>query len=507
MTAGRELTARQPRLRRGLREVTTLRGLTALALGTLLTGCAMFPPQPLPQRSPLAADRLGLSGAALQSAPDAWWRTLGDDQLDALMDQALSGNPSLAEADSRWQAAVAQAAGARAMQLPAARLTGREMRLKVPDGFGPYLLGGRSVWLGNLGAVLSWNPDLAGEHAAQTSAARNLAHAAELDRANARLLLTGAVTEAYLDLDRAYALEDIAADTEAQRERILEITRRRLSAGLDTRVELREAEGALPQAQVALLQARAEEALARHELAALVGRGADAYAGIQRPHLQAAAVLPLPAALPINLLVRRPDIIAARARIAAADADRRAARAAFYPSINLSALAGFASVSVTQLIGAQSFGYGAGPALSLPIFDAGRLRAQYRGAEADLGDAVAAYDQTVLGAVHQAADQLTQIDALGAQLQQQSQWLADAQEAYRLDEERYRAGLASYLSVLNAETEVFDARRQSVELTSARAVARIRLLVAVGGSFQAPAAGLAGAAPRLASLSSTPRAR
>ena len=193
-----------------------------------------------------------------------------------------------------------------------------------------------------------------------------------------------------------------------------------------------------------------------------------------------------------------------RARIAAADADKRAARAAFYPSINLSALAGFASVSITQLIGARSFGYGAGPALSLPIFDAGRLRAQYRGAEADLDAAVATYDQRVLGAVRQTADQLTQINALNAQLQQQAQWLADAQEAYRLDEERYRAGLASYLSVLNAETEVFNARRQSVELANARAVARISLLVAVGGSFRSPAAATPGAALTLASASSTP---
>lgn len=476
--------------------------MTLPGLAALLAGCAMVPPQQPAQRSPLKADRLGLSGAPLQRAPEAWWRALEDAQLDALMDEALSGSPTLAEANARWQAAVAQAAGARSAQLPAARLSGGETRLKVPQGFGPYLLGGKSVWFGNLGAVLSWNPDLAGEHAAQTAAARSLAQAAELGRDNARLLLTGALSEAYLDLNRAYELEDIAADTQAQRKRILEITRRRVAAGLDTRVELREAEGALPQAQVALLQARAEEELARHELAALAGRGADLYASIHRPQLNAAAVLPLPAALPINLLARRPDIIAARARIAAADADKRAARAAFYPSINLSALAGFASVSITQLIGASSFGYGAGPALSLPIFDAGRLRAQYRGAEAHLDAAVATYDQTVLGAVHQAADQLTRIDALGAQLQQQAQWLADAQEAYRLDEERYRAGLASYLSVLNAETEVFNARRQSVELANARAVARISLLVAVGGSFQSPAAAGRAAASTLASASS-----
>jgi NodT family efflux transporter outer membrane factor (OMF) lipoprotein len=464
-----------------------VRGAAGLALTGLLGGCALLPPHPGPQPAPLAADRLGLAGQAIQPAPENWWHAFGDPQLDTLMSEALGGSPTLAQATARWQAALAEAASAQSAQRPAARLSASERRLKVPQGFGPYLLGGHSVWLGHLGAVLSWDPDLGGERADESAAAHRLAQAARLDRANARLLLTGAVAEAYLNLDRAYALEDIAADARAQRERILQITRRRLGAGLDTRVELREAEGAVPQAQLALLQARAEEALARHELAALTGQGASAYQSIRRPHLDARAVLPLPAALPINLLARRPDVIAARERVAAADAGRRAARAAFYPSINLSALAGFASVSFSQLIGARSFGYGAGPALSLPLFDAGRLQAQYRGAQAGLDAAVAGYDQTVLEAVRQVADQLSQIRSLGAQLQQQAQWLGASEDAYRLDEERYRAGLASYLSVLNAETGVFEARRQSVALANARASARVALLVAVGGSFEASA--------------------
>ncbi len=145
------------------------------------------------------------------------------------------------------------------------------------------------------------------------------------------------------------------------------------------------------------------------------------------------------------------------------------ARAAFYPSINLSALVGFASVSLSNLISAETLGYGAGPALTLPIFDGGRLRAQYRGAQAELGQAVASYDDTVLGAVHAGgrpahADRLAGRPAAAA-----AQWLDAAQEAYRLDEERYRAGLASYLSVLDAQSDVFNARRSGVELQNQRA--------------------------------------
>jgi NodT family efflux transporter outer membrane factor (OMF) lipoprotein len=453
------------------------------ALLALLAGCATPPPRQAPP-APLAATALGLHGQPVQPADDRWWKSLGDPQLDALMEQALSGNPGLAQARARLQVAQAQADAAHAGQLPAAKFSTGTTGVKVPKGFGPYLLGGRGVWFSNFGASAAWNADPWGRQADEVAAARALAHAADLEVEDARLLLSGAVAEAYLDLDRAYALADIAVSTEAQRTRVLQITRSRVASGLDTRVELREAEGALPQARVALLQAQAAQQLARHQLAALTGRGEDVYAGIGRPHLDLRAVLPLPDALPINLLARRPDVIAARARIQAADSTQRAARAAFYPSINLSALVGFASISLGDLISAQSFGYGGGPALSLPLFDGGRLRAEYRGAEAGLAQAVANYDDTVVGAVRQAADQISTIDSLGAQQQQQRQWLDAAQEAYRLDEERYRAGLASYLSVLNAETEVLEARRQAVDLASARAGARISLLVAVGGSFR-----------------------
>ncbi|HEY4975636.1 MAG TPA: efflux transporter outer membrane subunit, partial [Steroidobacteraceae bacterium] len=275
---------------------------------------------------------------------------------------------------------------------------------------------------------------------------------------------------------------------EAQRTNILDIARQRVTAGLDTRVEVREAEGALPQARLALTQARSAQALAVHQLAALAGRGADAYAQVVRPQLTLDAALALPTELPVNLLARRPDVIAARARIDAADAGKRAAKAAFYPNITLSALAGFASFSLTDLISAKSFGYGAGPGLSLPLFDGGRLRAAYRGSEAGLDLAVASYDDTVVRAIHQAADQLTLIDALVAEQAQQRESLTAAEEAYRLAEERYRAGLAGYLTVLNVETEVLNERRQQVDLGASLALARVSLLLALGGSFQSPAA-------------------
>jgi NodT family efflux transporter outer membrane factor (OMF) lipoprotein len=471
---------------------TLIRRLLVMSLCTVLSGAALegcaTPPRESAHNAPLATDALGLHGAAVMSASERWWHQLGDPQLDELIERTLASNPSLAEAGARLQLAQAQADAQHAAQLPSARLSGGETRLKIPSGFGPYLLGGQSVWFGDLGANLSWDADLWGKQRDAVAAARERVQAGRLDIDAASLLLAGAVTQSYIELYRAYAFEDIATRAQAQRGDILSITRERVAAGLDTRVELREAEGAVPQARLEITQAQSAQALARHALAALSARGADAYAGIVRPRLDVEAALPLPAELPLNLLARRPEVIAARLRIEAADADRRAAKAAFYPTVSLSALAGFASVSIKELITAPAFGYGAGAALALPLFDGGRLRAQYRGTEAGLDEAVASYDDTVLSAVRQAADQLTLIDALRSELTQQGESLAAAEDAYRLAEERYRAGLATYLSVLNAETEVLDARRQRVDLTAALALARVSLLLAVGGSFQPPVA-------------------
>src|SRR3984957_2981705 len=255
------------------------------ALAAALCACAT-PPSSRPPGSAMTDAGMGLTGAAVQPAPQGWWNELGDAQLDHLIEDALRDNPGLAQA---------QAAAAHAAQLPAMKLSAGETRLKIPSSFPPAIAGGQTVWAGDLGGVLSWDLDLWGEHADEAAQARALADAAELDIDDARLLLAAALVQSYIDLYRSYALADIADLTEAQRANILNITRERVAAGLDTRVELREAEGALPQARLARTQAQLAESLAIHQLAALGGRGADAYAAIGRPQLNLEAALPLPA--------------------------------------------------------------------------------------------------------------------------------------------------------------------------------------------------------------------
>jgi len=191
----------------------------------------------------------------------------------------------------------------------------------------------------------------------------------------------------------------------------------------------------------------------------------------------------VPTELPINLLARRPDVLSARMTVEAADAGRLAAKAAFYPDVSLRALAGIGAFGLNNLVQWNARGYGAGPVLSLPIFDGGRLRGEYRGSEAQLDGAISIYNDTVLHAVQQTADQLTQLDALANEQRDQQQTLEASEAAYKLAEERYRAGLASYLSVLNAETQVLAARQSMVDILTSQAVARVTVLLAVGGSF------------------------
>jgi NodT family efflux transporter outer membrane factor (OMF) lipoprotein len=455
----------------------------ALALVSCVT-----PPRDL-ERQPMVGDAgLGLSGAVVAPAADGWWRGFDDPQLNRLVDDALRDSPTLAEARARLRAAVAEADAVHAGLLPRANLDASVQRAHAPQNyFIPPPLAGEPSWVGQVGATLSWDLDVWGRRSDDDARARARAQASSLDIDQSRLLLAGAIAQAYVDLYRSYALADIAARAESQRQRIVEITQRRVAAGLDTRLELREAESQLPQARVARAQALAAAELAVHQLAALCGQGAEAYAAVKQPTLNLDAALPLPADLPINLLVRRPDVLAARLQVQAADSQRLAAKAAFYPDISLSAVAGFGAFGLNNLFSWSARGAGGGPMISLPLFDAGRLRAQYRGSEAELDAAVAGYNTTVLQAVQQTADQLTRLDALGRERIDQHLTLEAAEDAYRIGEKRYRAGLAGYLSVLNVETQVLAARRDAVGIMADQAVARVSLLLAVGGSFD-PAA-------------------
>jgi NodT family efflux transporter outer membrane factor (OMF) lipoprotein len=433
----------------------------ALSLSAfLLAGCVAAPPT-TPSQTALKPETLGLSAAPTPQIADAWWKAFRDPQLDSLIDQALAGSPTLAVAMARMREAQAGLSANRAATYPQVSLDGQEERTRFSkDYIIPPPFAGTMRWYGQVGLNLSWSLDFFGKQAAQVDQARATADAASLDAVAARLALSSAVTQAYIALDRAYRVVDVAQATVKQRQGVSGLTHGRVNAGLDTKASDEQALALLALAKEDLVRAQAERDMTVHAIAALIGRGADAYT-IARPKLDDAA-LSLPAALPADLLARRADIAASEARIDAATSGREVAKKAFYPDINLLGAAGFAAIGLSPLLSAGAAQYGVGPAIHLPIFDAGELRAKYAGATADLDEAVASYNESVVTAVKQTSDALTQLSSVQAQTVQQKTALDAAQSSFDLAAKRYHSGLSPQLNVLNAEDILLQARRRSV---------------------------------------------
>jgi NodT family efflux transporter outer membrane factor (OMF) lipoprotein len=428
---------------------------------------------------------VGLQGTAYQAPDSDWWLALDDPQLDRLVQEALARSPGLAGALARVRSAQEQARIVGTSNDPQLAFDTQATREKVSANWifpPPY--GGSTFWDAQLGLNLGWNLDFWGRQAALIEQSQLVAQSAALDAAGMSLLLSSSVAQAYIELARARQLESLVERAGVQRGHLLELTRQRVQAGLDTSVELRGAEANVALVSVEREQARLAQDAAVHALAALTGHGAEAYSLIEAPTLDFARALELPQSLPIDLLAHRPDIAAARTRAEAAQAARAAAKASFYPNVNLAAFAGWNAIGLDRLFDSDSQQFSGTAAIHLPLFDAGRLKAEYRKAGADTDIATATYNEAVLRAVREASDQISRVRSLDQQLADQGRVLEAAESAYHLAEQRYGAGLGNYLVVLNAETQVLSARRQRVNLLADRTLARVALLVALGGSFK-----------------------
>ena len=468
----------------------SMRSLAPLvATALLLAGCVSDPVTSTHEK-PLAAGDVGLSGPATAPRPDdAWWHALHDPQLDQLIATALARNPSLAGSLARVRVAREQANVAGSATKPQVTLDGFEYRQRFSENYifpPPY--GGGTFWEGRLAFNLNWHLDFWGRQAALVEQSGRVADAVALDATTVELMLSSAVAQAYLELARAQRMEQVALQAQTQRGALLDLTNQRVGAGLDSKAELRAAESNLEQSAVDIEQARLAAVMARNALAALTGTSLAAAPALSPPTIDFDLALPVPGALPADLLARRPDVRAALLRIDAATAGRAAARANFYPNIDLVAYAGLSAIGLDEMLQGDSRMWGVGPAIHLPIFDAGRLQAEYRRSGAELDAAIASYNDTVLRAVREAADQSARLRSFELQLDAQQRALKSAEQSYDLAAQRYSAGLTNQVSVLNAETQVLAARRQRTQMLADRTSARIALLVALGGHFsQEPA--------------------
>lgn len=456
----------------------------ALLSVLLLTACVDAPPT-TPQTAEVKQADLGLAGAAAPHAPRDWWKAFNDPQVDRLAASVIANNPTLSGALARMRAAQAELSINRANDRPQLSLNGSEQRTLFSENYIiPPPFAGNYSWYGSLTADLNWNLDFWGKQAALIEKSRDTAIAAALDAEAARLALSGAFAQAYINLLLNYQFGDIADATVAERTEILKITQGRFDAGLENASAVEQAKSLLSIAKADQLRFAAAREMDVHAIAALAGQGANVYQTILRPRPNLDVALPLPSSLPADLLARRPDILAAKARVEAAVKGREAAHADFYPDINLAALVGFQSLGLANLFTGGSFTMGIGPAIHLPIFDAGKLRAQYARSTADLDLAVTDYNGAVVGAIKQTADAMTQVKSLEAQRVQQQDAVVSAERAFRIAEDRYRSGLSTQLPVLTAEATLLQARQALAGVVATGAQQRITLMLTVGGSFE-----------------------
>lgn len=413
-----------------------------------------------------------------------WADQFGDAQLKTLLAEALAGNPTIAQARARLAAAQAYGEAANARTLPRIdagySLTRREYSSTGPVP--PPLAG--SWQTENTGLLsASYDLDLWGKNSQALQAAVSQVQASQADTEFVKLTLNTAIARAYNQLARLYDLRDIAAQEVARREQIDRITASRIATGLDTEVESKTAEADLATSRANLVALDGSILSTRYQLAALLGAGPDRGLAIRRPAMSVGEDVRLPDDLPADLVSRRPDIVAARWRVAATTHEVKEAKAEFFPDINLSAAIGFDALGFGRFLSAASRTTSAGPAIDLPIFDAGALRAQLKGRYAEFDYAVAAYNQTLLDALNDVATQLAQIRSSDAQLADAQTAQQDARTADQLAITQYRTGLTNQLTVLDADVTLLNADQSVANVQMNRRDQQIELASALGGGY------------------------
>ncbi len=467
----------------------TLKPLAALTLTAWLGACAIIPPDS--QVALHDASRATLPGGTTLTGthwPEAgWWHRYQDPQLDTLVAAALKDNPGMALAAARLKQAEARLAGVEASDGVNLVLGGNATRQLYPEhDIYPPPLGG--TWRNNGKVQLSatWDVDWWGRNRAAISAAVGEREASRADQAAATQSLASSVAQSYFswlgDEARLSVVKRQADVVAAQ----LAVTTRRVAAGLESSSALEAGREDLAGVRAALAALDANCRRDREALRALVGGDATLVAGLQARDLPAAAAA-MPTSLGLTLLARRPDLVAARWRVESSISSTRADEAAFYPDINLSAFFGFSSIGLDNLLEASSRNPGISAAFTLPIFDSGRLKSRLGVSRSQRDAAVAQYNQTLLNAVQEVADQGLALQGLLQQKRQQTLALEAARAQQQAVSRRHASGIADRQTLLRAELPVLKENDQLLQVNKALLLSDVALTKALGGGYQAPA--------------------
>ncbi|MCW7539582.1 efflux transporter outer membrane subunit [Aquabacterium sp. A7-Y] len=464
-----------------------MKAAPAALAAALLAGCAVGPDYRRPEMSLPAAYPADAAAVTAAGVPpvvsSSWWTQFGDPQLDTLVDTALARNTDLQQAVARVEQAEALVTQARAAQWPGVDLGGSAGRARSSETTG--LPGGGSV--GNsfrLAASTAFELDFWGRLRRASEAARAQALASGYAREVVRQTVAGLTAQSYFTLralDEQIALTRETLKTREEGVRILGI---RLKGGASARLDLDQAEALRAEAALQLRELERQRALAQSQLGLLT---AQAGLTLGDGRLQGLPLPPVPpAGLPSELLARRPDVRQAELQLVSANAQIGVAKAAMFPTVSLTGLAGGESAELSDVLKSGSRIWSLGFGLSLPIFDAGRRAAATTQAEARQRESLAAYQGAVQSAFKDVADALANLRAA-----RESQADAEASERANLNalktaQQRYDAGYSAYLELLDAQRTANAARLRTVSNRQAQLAATVDLFKALGGGWTDP---------------------
>ncbi len=467
--------------------------LTLTLLTSLLgAGCALGPDYQRPELDPPAAYRhapqSGKESLPLEAAIPAdhlpkgeWWKLYGDPLLDDLQARTALGNQELRGALARLEQARAAARIIDADLLPRLDLQASAQRGRTPEDFSP-LGGATTATTINLPLNLAYELDLWGRLRRQSEAAGADFAASTAELENFKLLLHGEVARAYFALRVLDQELELLNQTVGLRADNLRLVKSRFVNGLADRLDLSRAETESAGAEAETIALRQQRAEIEHALALLLGESSSRLT--LDTHAFAPEIPTLAPGLPATLLQRRPDVAAAERRLMAASARIGMAEATFFPAIRLTGAAGYGSTELGNLLSRGNTLWNLAGQLSQPLFDGGRNRARLEQSQAAYEENLAAYRQTILKAFKEVDDALVALKLLAEKQAAQQRALAAARQSVELSHHRYRAGLVSYLEVIESERSALTLERATLLTTGQQLQAHLALVKALGGGWQ-----------------------
>lgn len=462
---------------------TLITRLTTLTAALVLAGCStMIPPlakPALPVAETFPGQPAGTAGTA--AADLEWQRFFTDERLKRLIALALEANRDLRVAVLAIDQARAQLQLRRADELPT---VGAGVSASRAPGSNGNMTSSYSAGL----QITAYEFDFFGRIRSLSEAARAQLLATEEARKTVQISLVSAVAQAHLALQADEALLEVIRQTLVTRQESYKLTKLKFDNGVSSELDLRQAESLLEGARVALAQQTRQRALDENALVLLIGRPLPADLPPAAPLGRLTSMTDLPAGLPSDLLIRRPDLRQAEQQMVAANANIGAARAAFFPRISLTTSAGVASNELSGLFKGGNFVWTLAPQLLQPIFDAGRNQANLEVAKLNREVATAQYEKAIQTAFREVSDALAGRATLGEQLRAQNAQATATEVSYRLADLRYRNGAASYLDVLDAQRSLFTAQQAVVQVQALQLQNQVTLYKVLGGGWTEAAA-------------------